>query len=192
MQYKKRHIVRIVRWFERFRHRCGYEIHSPFAFEFVNDVVYSPGIFYACTSLERLLRDNPENFLRLKDILMLFRLANFVRPETCKLVNIELDSIIAKAISAGSKQTVFSLDNNVPSSLTIAYKWENIAANLIEQLPSESVLLFIGIDNTQPQRKIWRKTIGHKNARITFDLGDFGIIFNKKNFFPQEYIINYY
>lgn len=193
MQYKKSHIMRIMRWIRRVRHRCGYGIHSPFAFSFVKDVVYNPGVFYAYAPLENFLHDNPCHSLRRKDVLMLFRLANYVRPATCRLVNIASDGIVAEAVRAGSRRTVL-LPANVrsPSSLTIADNWEGVAASLVCQLPPEGAVVLMGTDCTRERRRLWRETTSHKNARITFDLGDFGIIFNKVRLFPQKYVINYY
>lgn len=193
MLHEKNHIERIVRWLSRIRHRQGYGIHSPFAFGFVKDVVYNPGAFYSYASLERKLCDNPDKFFRLKDVLMLFRLANYVRPATCRLVNIETDGIVAKAIRAGSWHTIILPSGcNASSSLTVVDKWEGVADSLISQLPPEGVVVFIGTDATRQRRRKWREIIGSKNARITFDLGDFGIIFNKTQLFPQDYTINYY
>jgi len=193
MQYKKSHIFRIMRWIRRVRHRCGYGIHSPLAFSFVKDVVYNPGVFYAYAPLEKILHDNPCHSLRRKDLLMLFRLANYVRPATCRLVNIASDGIVAEAVRAGSRRTVMLPANDKsPSSLTIADNWEGVAASLVSQLPPEGVVVLMGTDCTRERRRLWREITSHKNARITFDLGDFGIIFNNVRLFPQKYVINYY
>jgi len=193
MQSKKSHIMRIMRWLRRVRHRCGYGIHSPFAFSFVKDVVYNPGVFYAYAQLEISLHDNPAPSLRRKDVLMFFRLANYVRPATCKLVNIASDGIVAEAVHAGSRHTVMlPMNDKSPSSLTIADSWEGIAASLVSQLQPEGVIVLMGTDSTRERRRLWREITSHKNARITFDLGDFGIIFNKIRLFPQKYVINYY
>ena len=33
-------------WLRRFRHRRGYGVHSPFAFDFITDVVYERTAYY--------------------------------------------------------------------------------------------------------------------------------------------------
>ena len=39
--------LRPLRWLLRFRKRCGYGIHSPFAFQFVTGVIYEKGAYFA-------------------------------------------------------------------------------------------------------------------------------------------------
>lgn len=182
-----------MRWLRRIRHRRGYGIHSPFAFGFVTDVVYSPGVFYAYDELKKLHRNVPHAPLRLKDMLFLFRLANFLRPATCRLVNMAHGNFVEKTISAGSRHTaILPTTENAPAILTIAANWEDIAEKLVSQLPDEGVIVLTHPCSSRRRRNIWRDITCHSNARVTFDIGDFGIIFNKPELFPQNYIINYY
>ena len=39
-------------WLMRFRHRCGYGVHSPFAFNFLTGVVYERTPYYAYARLD--------------------------------------------------------------------------------------------------------------------------------------------
>lgn len=38
-------------WLSRFRYRCGYGVHSPFAFSLITDVIYEKRPYYAYQSL---------------------------------------------------------------------------------------------------------------------------------------------
>ena len=40
-------------WLSRFRYRCGYGVHSPFAFSLITDVIYEKMPYYAYDSLEK-------------------------------------------------------------------------------------------------------------------------------------------
>ena len=40
-------------WLSRFRHRCGYGVHSPFAFSLITDVIYEKMPYYAYSSLKK-------------------------------------------------------------------------------------------------------------------------------------------
>ncbi len=40
-------------WLKRFRHRRGYGVHSPFAFDFLTYVVYERGEYYAYRELKK-------------------------------------------------------------------------------------------------------------------------------------------
>ena len=43
-------------WLSRFRHRCGYGVHSPFAFSLITDVIYEKMPYYAYSSLKEVFR----------------------------------------------------------------------------------------------------------------------------------------
>ena len=70
-------LPRCLRWLLRFRHRCGYGIHSPFAFGFVTGVIYESGQYYAYAPLHRCFQEQKAaDGLRECDLRLLFRVAN--------------------------------------------------------------------------------------------------------------------
>ena len=70
-------LLRCLRWLLRFRHRCGYGIHSPFAFGFVTGVIYESGQYYAYAPLHRCFQEQKAaDGLRECDLRLLFRVAN--------------------------------------------------------------------------------------------------------------------
>lgn len=85
--------LRIARWIRRFRHRCGYGVHSPFAFDFITGVVYCSDAYYAYESLRRPLEPSisrldeydPTSGLTAKDLRLLFRIANWAEPSSILL-----------------------------------------------------------------------------------------------------------
>ncbi len=42
-------------WLRRFRKRRGYGVHSPWAYELITNVIYSPGTYYAYRDIDRRL-----------------------------------------------------------------------------------------------------------------------------------------
>lgn len=80
----KRPFVRLA----RFRHRCGYGVHSPFAFHLITGIIYETAPYYKYASLlegeKRQATQHPSSWreepLRVKRLL--FRLVNYARPET--------------------------------------------------------------------------------------------------------------
>lgn len=65
-------------WLKRIRHRCGYGIHSPFAFDFVTGVIYETDAYYAYADIERRLCGNFwQRMVQRKHQRLLFRLANY-------------------------------------------------------------------------------------------------------------------
>jgi len=89
--------ARIQLWLKRFRHRCGYGIHSPYAFNLVTQVIYQRGEYYAYASLAAA-REGAH--LCEKDDRLLLRLANDWRPRTCWLIGPETD-VSAAYLRAG-------------------------------------------------------------------------------------------
>lgn len=74
-------ILRGWNWCRRFRHRCGYGVHSPADFFFITFVIYERLPFYAYGPLHHLRR--VVAFLphyREKVDKLLFRLVNYLRP----------------------------------------------------------------------------------------------------------------
>ena len=73
-------------WLSRFRYRCGYGVHSPFAFSLITDVIYEKMPYYAYASLEkeqkRLVRERGYSRGSQKVNRFLFRLVNKVQPAT--------------------------------------------------------------------------------------------------------------
>ena len=78
MNFLKRAYV----WCQRFRHRKGYGVHSPFAFELLTDVVYERRPYYAYAALDGLRRSLPSGVPRYSRRVdrLLFRLVNRFRP----------------------------------------------------------------------------------------------------------------
>ena len=72
-------VKRIFIWFKRFRKRKGYGVHSPFAFNFITQVIYEKGVYYNYSLLNQLPHSKVESD---KVIKLLFRLVNFISPHT--------------------------------------------------------------------------------------------------------------
>ena len=89
---------------KRFRHRRGYGVHSPFAFNFLTYVVYERGEYYAYRDLAAR---HPVPFFRCGGHLakcrkFLFRLANYVHPAVIRLVG-GVGTAEADYLSAGCR-----------------------------------------------------------------------------------------
>ena len=79
-------LPRILRWFRRFRQRRGYGVHSPFAFEWITDVVYlQKAQYYAYAPLAEQ-HEAWQGVLSVKDARLLFRIANHQRAQRMLVV----------------------------------------------------------------------------------------------------------
>jgi len=75
-------LKRIGNWCRRFRHRCGYGVHSPSDFFLITSVIYEAGEYYAYRSLRDSAPPASLPHYRGKVNRLLFRLVNHFRPAT--------------------------------------------------------------------------------------------------------------
>ena len=71
---------RIWNWCRRFRHRCGYGVHSPSDFFLITSVMYEGLPYYAYDRLKMASSNLSLPLYREKVIKLLFRLVNYFRP----------------------------------------------------------------------------------------------------------------
>lgn len=182
---------RMFRWLRRIRHRCGYGIHSPFAFSFVCGVLYERGTYYAYARLDKSYRRPTSRGLRRKDCRLLFRLANYVRPEVCSLCGELPSGSWFDYLSAGSLHTRYSPLLCRAGLIVGDDAWETHADELLEAVEPGGVLLLPGIDRSAERRRVWRELLTRPQSQVSFDLGDFGIIFYRVDLQREHYLINY-
>ena len=95
-------------WLYRFRHRCGYGVHSPFAFNLITHVIYETTPYYKYKELaseqKRLMpqKGRAWGYESLKVKRLLFRLVNYVQPATIVDVGMQAaSSLYLKAAKEG-------------------------------------------------------------------------------------------
>ena len=105
-------------WLYRFRHRCGYGVHSPFAFNLITHVIYESTAYYKYEELAKaqkqleLEKDKRWKYESKKVKRLLFRLVNYAQPETI------VDAVVAQQIqlvglSALMTTTVVSMEETI-------------------------------------------------------------------------------
>lgn len=188
-------IVRPLRWLVRFRHRKGYGIHSPFAFNFVTGVVYESGAYYAYDQLKAQYKAHRPQTLRLKDGKLLFRVANFAAPKSIVLVGYAQQSWVAQCLAAACGHArLVEAQGTTPTAADFVLLAPNTTATQAEAffdaLPVGGTLMLT--HTTGRNRAVWQRLQAHPKATVTFNLADFGIVFYRPQLNRQAYIINYY
>ena len=86
----------------RFRHRNGYGVHSPFAYNLIKGVIYESHMYYAYPELARM-RGSYAGRLSVSGRMdrLMFRLANYVRPEKAAIVG-RNRGVTGKYVAAGN------------------------------------------------------------------------------------------
>lgn len=205
-----RHAVRLIGtpwvWLLRFRHRCGYGVHSPFAFDFITGVIYESGVYYAYRRLDALY-GWPVRFLRLRPRKcgrLLFRLANYVHPDvfvawgaspatrTCLTCGCERARWVALS---GPLAGELPLSGGEGRSLLVYLEagpgGEEVLYSLRSRFAANSVLVLAGIHRSVACRALWKRLQAWPETGATFDLYDYGIVFFEPKRNNQHYIVNF-
>ncbi len=173
-------------WLRRIRHRRGYGVHSPFAYQLLSQVVYSPGEYYAYRQLnqqhtlaDRLLRPRRRAVDRL-----LFRLVNFQQPRT--LCALGASPRALRYLKEGCHTVVVAMD------------WEALPEMLYinkEKVESGAPLVADGglvvVDGLRQNRHLWRQLRRSGFYQVMFDLHDVGLAFRRDGMLRDYYVVNW-
>ncbi len=166
-------------WLKRFRHRCGYGVHSPFAFAFLTDVVYERNAYYAYHELDASLAWWQR--LRIRRLLhLLIRIANHVQPR--RIVTKGDAHLAVRYMQAGCRQAQATTtpDGDGPTLYFLTAPDDAILPHLRE----DSVVI---VDDLR-KHLTW---FGQLPSIVTFDLYDLGIAFFDTKYNKQHYIVNF-
>ncbi len=171
-------------WLMRVRHRKGYGVHSPFAFDFVTDVLYNGERYYAYEEMDGTLRWWQRGRVRSMRRL-LFRLANYRRPRTVYCAGV--DGEAAMAVWRGSRGL----------RAVSTEEGDKVADMIVLGQPDEGALQYVGegsmvvLWNLRRQGELWKRLQEDGRVTVTFDLYDVGVAFARKDLNKQHYIINW-
>lgn len=196
---------RVFEWLRRIRNRCGYNIHSPFAFQWVTGVVYCDEAYYAYEPLGEE-RASKAGLFSEKDDQLLFRIAN--HQEANAILYVGQHATRPEAyLRAARKGATFSATSTL-SSLTEALRHHDmvvIEAPFDERLSpddpifdpncelrSSGVIVCHGIHRNAASRRRWRSLCASQAVTVSFDLYRFGIAFLRPQLNRQHYCINYF
>lgn len=195
-------------WLRRFRHRCGYGVHSPFAFSLITDVVYEKMPYYAYHSLKeeqkKRIKECGWNKGSQKVNRFLFRLVNRVQPAT--IVEVGRPSVTSLYLQAAkpSAEYLFAsdlselfLDVDVPVDFLYLNDYRN--PDLIEEVfricarrtTLKSVFVVHGICYSKAMKALWKRLQADERVGVSFDLYDVGLLFFDNTKIKQHYIVNF-
>lgn len=203
-------LKRPVIWLRRFRHRRGYGVHSPFAFDFITRVLYEHTPYYKYEELrmsEKCLKctKGPDwLYESLKVKRLLFRLVNYAQPATVvDAGKLAASSLYLKAAceradyvgAADLSELFLEADISVDFLYLHDYRHPEFVEQVFEVCVSRTTMrsLFVieGIRYTPAMTALWNRLQKHERVGITFDLYDLGILFFDKSRTKQDYIVNF-
>lgn len=204
LYYLKRPFI----WLSRFRYRCGYGVHSPFAFSLITDVIYEKMPYYAYEQLkaEQRKRTSAQGWDRGVQRInrLLFRLVNKVQPATIidvgrpSAASLYLQSAkpSAEYLFASDLSELF-LDADTPVDFLYLNDYRNptlldkVFQVCVRRTTSKSLFVVHGICYSKAMRTLWKQMQNDERVGITFDLYDAGLLFFDTTKIKQHYIVNF-
>lgn len=197
-------------WLRRFRHRRGYGVHSPFAFNFITNVIYERTSYYKYDELlvsqkeQAKQKDCGWDYETGKVKRLLFRVVNYCQPVTIVDAGcLSASSLYLKAAKEGADYTAAAdlselfLEADAPVDFLYVHDYrrpefvEEVFNLCASRSTQRSVFVVEGIRYTPSMMALWKRLVRHERAGITFDLYDLGIVFFDKTKNKQDYIVNF-
>lgn len=194
-------IRNFAHWMRRFRYRCGYGVHSPYAFNFITGVIFERGQYYAYRMMdsvygkEVLWRYSHE----CKCWHFLFRLANFVRPDYF-LLDSSVSAPEIAYLSAGSRKTLTvslnQLDFVPGKSMLIFVSAENVVlSDLLKEIREKTAptsALLLRTDSKELRESCSAVIQNSPDCGVSFDLYDYLLVSFDLSLYKQHYLINFF
>lgn len=179
----------------RLPHRCGYGIHSPYAYGLVTGVVYERTPFYAYKELHTT-RDGAT--LREKDDRLMLRLSNFQQPATA-FISESVSGVTRRYLAAGCKQcrwidaTADQEAQSIRADMLVACGecCVDFAAQHINRHSEKALFVLHGIRSDKKVEQKWKDICLEPNVRLSFDLYDIGLLSFDPRFPKTNYIVFY-
>ncbi len=196
-------------WLKRIRHRCGYGVHSPFAFDLITNVIYEKTHYYGYKSLAeeaRKLYDKKKQSYPVtkKTNKLLFRMVNRYQPATIVHIGKARDtSLYLKSVCSSATfihaDTLAQLPSDLPAQIDFLHidvscpstEVDRCCHTLFHRMSTDGLCVIGGIRYTAPMRRVWQKWMNDEQTGITFDLYDIGIVFFDKTKIKQHYTVNF-
>lgn len=197
-------------WLCRFRHRCGYGVHSPFAFNLITQVIYEKATYYKYKDLlkeqKRLAPEKDKYWGRESKRVkrLLFRLVNYAQPHTIvDAGTIAASSLYLKAAKEGVDYVAASdlselfLETDTPVDFLYLHDYrhsdfvEKVFDVCASRTTDKSVFVIAGIGYSKSMKMLWKRLQQDERTGISFDLYDLGILFFDKTKIKQAYVVNF-
>lgn len=171
-----------------FGSRC---VQSPYAWQFINDVLSNRTPYYAYADLKEQLR-----FLSCRDrkiAKMLLRLANYLQPATACLPEEHKD--FAPFVERGCSRTAVQI-MPAGSSANRQYPKSDVQCPMPTVITfcdaegNTSAIVVLGLNSTADTIANWRTMQVSPWATLTFDLGHTGVILVNNAYTKQHYNVN--
>lgn len=179
-------------------------LHSPFLFEFYNDVIAAKKEFYFFKQFRGLLSAYTK-FISEADALFLYRWVAFYKPNSVFVASENFPASLALVIPSNQKilsvSSFYHFSNqelNIFESLGVSLS-EDYHADLIylEEIDASSKDIILNYEcviikkphQNEPKNDIWKELCSLKDISISIDLFHFGILLVDKKISKQHFVV---
>lgn len=174
-------------WLKRFRKRCGYGVHSPYAFDFITQVIYERGQYYAYKELDELHPWYVRRFnLRPRKLLrLLFRVVNFSEAKHAVFLGGDALALayLRAAVPKAEWMTEIKEGQDDVDFLYIGTRLPDASG-----LPKAKVIVVEGL---RQNASLWKSLLIHPHTTLSFDLYDVGIVMQGLKLNKKDYVVNF-
>lgn len=204
-------IRRLWNWCRRFRHRCGYGVHSPSDFYLITSVIYEKLPYYAYDELKKNISGSSQTSYREKVNRLLFRLVNYFHPDFLVEIGSGDGTTFSYLRAARHSMNAISLpgrDWDITEKalqevldgketidfLHVGYTpyYKEVVSRLLPYMQEGSCLIVGNIHASKEKEYWWKQLMEQADVRITFDLYDIGIVLFPSKRYKQNYIVNFF
>ncbi len=204
-------VRRIWNWCLRFRHRCGYGVHSPSDFFLITSVIYESLPYYAYRELKAVSFPKGLPHYREKVNKLLFRLVNFYCPKTLlevgegngssiRYMRAARTSMVAVSMAGLKKEeTMRQLEAELKRMGQVDFLhightpyYKEVLELAFPYLNDASCVVAGGIYASKEKGCWWKQLTDDERVRITFDLYDIGLVFLDTKRYKQNFIVNFF
>lgn len=204
-------------WLQRKRHAKGFGIHSPFAFNFITQIVYEKHGYYAFSDIANILSAHNIQETNVKINHLSYRVVTHFRPKTILEMGLSdgintlyigsaspdatrhcLYSEDKKTLLASNLQEYYSKNVEIIDKVDSSECYDAIFIYLNRFAVDTDKLFSMSSDNTfwvisgiksGNGRRLWKNIVKDKRSRITFDMKDIGIVILKQSYNKRHYLI---
>lgn len=202
---------------QRIRHSKGFGVHSPFAFNFITNVIYSKHWYYAFIDLDYILNANNIDLHFKKLHHLSYRLIQYFKPKSvleigsdigintlyiCHSPEVELCDCIEKDDESISlaKKMLKEIDRsaNFYGTIDTTRRYDSIFVNLYnESIDIETLFEMSNLNafwvvygiKSRSSKRFWKSIVGDSRVSVTFDMNGIGIAILNKYYKKQNYLI---
>lgn len=205
------------KWLKRKKQAKGFGIHSPFAFDFITNVIYEKHWHTAFLDIDQILSENNIEATDQKLHHLSYRLVRHFQPK--KILELEIgEGVNTLYISSAAKDATchcfdptgrnvlvarnlhakFSRNVGFIDELDVYQSYDAIFVylntfpidmeNLLSMSSDDTFWVISGIKSGNGKR-FWKNIVKDERARLTFDMKDIGIVILKKSYHKLNYLI---